>query len=251
MQTGRANGIPFRPSGVVSSGRQLERAVHKELAEMQVASNTSTSPAPSSRCARMIAFLSYFVFCSSGNSHMGKVLQSISADIRAWIAEQKMFFVATAPLSAESHINCSPKGGDTFRVITEQEVAYLDLTGSGIETISHLQENSRIVVMFCAFTGGPKIVRLHGSGEVLYPSDPRFDVLVAHFPSLPGIRAIIRIKVTRISDSCGLAVPFFDFSGNRDSLNVWAEKKGEADLIAYRQNKNLRSIDGIDGYRTN
>ena len=109
---------------------------------------------------------------------MGKLFESLNTEMVAWLGQQKVFFVATAPLAGDGHVNCSPKGGDTFRVIAEQEVAYLDLTGSGIETTAHLQENRRIVLMFCAFNGPPKIVRLHGVGEVLYPDHPEFDQLL-------------------------------------------------------------------------
>lgn len=179
---------------------------------------------------------------------MGKLFQSISPELRAWLAEQKIFFVATAPLSASGHVNCSPKGGETFRVLGEREIAYLDLTGSGVETIAHLQENERIVVMFCAFAGGPKIVRLHGRGEVLYPNHPQFALVALQFPSMPGVRAIIRVEVSRISDSCGYAVPFYDFVENRTTLDDWVEKKGEGGLAAYREEKNAQSIDGIPGY---
>src|SRR5438093_10504022 len=126
-----------------------------------------------------------------------------------------MFFVATAPLEAKANVNCSPKGGDTFRVLGKQEVAYLDFTGSGIETVAHLQENGRIVVMFCAFEGAPRIVRLHGRGEVLYPESHDFKELINKFPAAPAIRAIIRIQLSRISDSCGFSVPLYEFAGHR------------------------------------
>jgi hypothetical protein len=180
---------------------------------------------------------------------MGKVHQLISPEMHSWITLQRVFFVATAPLSGAGHVNCSPKGGDTFRVLGEGEVAYADLMGSGVETAAHLQENGRIVVMFCAFEGPPKIVRLHGAGEVVYPADERFGALAAHFPSLPGLRAVIRIDVSRVSDSCGFAVPFFDYVENRDALDSWAEKKGPEGLSAYRDEKNRFSIDGMAGYR--
>jgi hypothetical protein len=180
---------------------------------------------------------------------MGKIYPLISPEQRSWIAQQRVFFVATAPLSAAGHINCSPKGGDTFRVLGDGEVAYADLTGSGVETTAHLQENGRIVVLFCAFEGPPKIVRLHGAGEVVYPSDRRFGGLASHFPSVPGIRSVIRIEVSRVSDSCGFAVPFFDYVENRKALDSWAEKKGPEGLCAYRQEKNQFSIDGIPGYK--
>src|SRR5882724_3204645 len=112
---------------------------------------------------------------------MGKLYDSLSPELQAWLRRQNVFFVGTAPLAADGHINCSPKGGDTFRIIGEREVAYLDLTGSGIETVSHVQENGRIVVMFCAFEGPPKIVRLYGSASVVLPNDPGFAELAARF----------------------------------------------------------------------
>jgi hypothetical protein len=180
---------------------------------------------------------------------MGKIHSLISQEQRSWIERQKVFFVATAPLSAAGHVNCSPKGGDTFRVLGEHEVAYADLTGSGVETTAHLQENGRIVVMFCAFEGAPKIVRLHGTGEVIYPADARFESLALRFPDLPGLRAIIKVDVSRASDSCGFAVPFFDYVEHRNTLDSWAEKKGPEGLSAYRLEKNQHSIDGIPGYK--
>lgn len=180
---------------------------------------------------------------------MGKIFQSISPELNTWLAQQKMFFVATAPLSAGGHVNCSPKGGDTFRVLGPREVGYVDLTGSGVETIAHLQENGRIVVMACAFEGAPRIVRLHGQGEVVYPHDPRFTLLAFQFTCPPGIRAIIRIEVQRISDSCGFGVPFYDFVEERDTLHRWTEKRSEVDLKTYREEKNAQSIDGIIGYK--
>ena len=181
---------------------------------------------------------------------MGKVLDSISPELREWLREQRLFFVATAPRSEQAHLNCSPKGGDSFRVINDHEVAYPDLTGSGIETISHLQENGRIVIMFCAFSGPPKIVRLHGQGEVVYPGTPKFTALSQHFPEHRGTRAIIRVNVTRISESCGFAVPQFEFVTDRDTLDKWVEKNQPEELAAYREKKNKTSIDGLPGYRT-
>ncbi|HVU25676.1 MAG TPA: pyridoxamine 5'-phosphate oxidase family protein [Opitutus sp.] len=180
---------------------------------------------------------------------MGKLYDTLTPELRAWLAEQKVFFVATAPLDAAGHVNCSPKGGDTFRVLGDRAAAYLDLTGSGIETVSHLQENGRIVLMFCAFDGGPKIVRLHGHGEVLMPSHPDFAAVSVAFPALPGVRAIVRVTVDRISDSCGFGVPQMEFVAARDTLGRWAEKQGDTGLAAYRQEKNSLSIDGLPGYR--
>ncbi len=179
---------------------------------------------------------------------MGKTFETIVPALREWIAKQHVFFVATAPLDGNGHVNCSPKGSDSFCILNENEVAYLDLTGSGIETIAHVQENERIVIMFCAFEGPPKIVRIHGRGEAVLPEHPDFAQLCALFPDNPGTRSIIRVKATRISDSCGFTVPFMDYVKHRDTLDVWAEKKGPEGIAEYRQQKNLQSIDGIPGY---
>ncbi len=178
---------------------------------------------------------------------MGKVFEEITPELRQWIEAQKMFFVSTAPLAATGHVNCSPKGGDSFLVLGPQEVAYADLTGSGIETVAHLRENGRIVVMFCAFEGGPKIVRLHGRGEVLTPDQADFATLEKQFPPQVGLRTIIRVKVTRIADSCGYAVPFYDFVAPRDVLDKLGEKLGPEGLAEYRARKNVTSIDGLPG----
>src|SRR5215217_3524037 len=133
---------------------------------------------------------------------MGKIFEGITPELAKWIKKQKMFFVATAPLSANGHINCSPKGLDSFRIINSDTVAYQDLTGSGIETIAHIQENKRIVLMFCAFNGPPKIVRLHGVCEAIMPGHADFENLNAEFPKRRSTRAYIRIQLNRISDSC-------------------------------------------------
>ncbi len=179
---------------------------------------------------------------------MGKTTDSLTPELRVWLSQQSVFFVATAPMAQEGHINCSPKGGDTFRVINEREVAYLDLTGSGIETAAHLQENGRIVLMFCAFAGPPKIVRLHGNGQVIFPNHSDFVKLQTCFPEHPGVRAIIRVTLTRISDSCGHGVPFMDFVGRRDLIEKWCTAKGPQGLAEYRAAKNRVSIDGLPGY---
>ena len=180
---------------------------------------------------------------------MGKHYNALDSDLQAWIAQQKLFFVATAPLAADGHVNCSPKGADTFRILNDRSVAYLDLTGSGIETVAHVQENRRIVIMFCAFEGAPKIVRLHGQAEVLYPDHPEFSGLGQKFEPHLSARAIIRVTLTRISDSCGFGVPRFDFVAQRDTMDGWAETKGCDGLVAYRREKNRVSIDGIPGYK--
>jgi Pyridoxamine 5'-phosphate oxidase len=151
-----------------------------------------------------------------------------------------MFFVATAPLDREGHINLSPKGLTGFRVIDPKTVAYLDLTGSGIETVSHLRENGRVVIMFCAFEGAPKILRLYGRGEVIEPGAPRFKNLLALFPKLPGIRAIIVVALDRIADSCGYGVPVYRFESERPQLLNWARRKGASGMAQYRSENNRK-----------
>ena len=178
---------------------------------------------------------------------MAKIHEVIDAALGAWLQAQPVFFVATAPLAASGHVNCSPKGGDTFRVLDAHTVAYLDLTGSGVETLAHLRENGRIVIMFCAFAGAPQIVRLHGRGEAVLPEAPEFGGLLARFPGYPGARAIIRVQVARIADSCGYAVPRMDYVAPRDVLDQWAERKGAEGLHAYREANNRVSIDGLPG----
>lgn len=178
---------------------------------------------------------------------MGKQYECITSELAEWIGEQHLFFVATAPLSRDGLVNCSPKGMDTFRIVGPKEVAYLDLTGSGIETAAHLRENGRIVFMFCAFSGPPKIVRLHGVGEVFPTGSAAFDSLRELFPEHPGARSIIRARLHRISDSCGYAVPFFEYTGERDTLARIAQTKGEEALANYRAEKNRMSLDGLPG----
>ena len=176
---------------------------------------------------------------------MGKLYAEITSEIAAWVRAQPMFFVATAPLDPSGHVNCSPKGLDSLRVLDSRTVAYADLTGSGAETVAHLRENGRIVLMFCAFQGPPKIVRFHGTGDVIAPTSGEWAALSSQLPAHPSLRAIIRIKVDRVSDSCGYGVPEMDFVGNRDVIDRWVETKGVANLPAYRREKNARSIDGL------
>lgn len=170
---------------------------------------------------------------------------NITPKLAAWIEKQKMFFVGSAPLAADGHINNSPKGGESFRILGPLEVAYQDYTGSAAETVAHLRENGRIVIMFCAFEGAPQIVRLHGKGSVILPSDEKFAELSAHFPPNPGMRAIIHVEITRVADSCGYSVPYYDYKGDRDGLDKWATVKGPEKLADYRAEKNQRSIDGL------
>jgi hypothetical protein len=161
-----------------------------------------------------------------------------------------MFFVATAPRDDAGHVNVSPKGLDTFRVLGPNRVAYLDLTGSGVETIAHLRENGRVTLMFCAFEGPPRIVRLYGRGSVLTSADPEFDKLANLFDGLPGRRAIIEIDLERVADSCGYAVPLYEHQGSRERLLEWAVNKGPDGLATYWVEKNHASIDGLPGLPT-
>jgi hypothetical protein len=177
---------------------------------------------------------------------MAKTFETIDESLAEWIGRQHVFFVATAP-SADGHVNCSPKGLDSFVVLSPTTVAYLDLTGSGVETISHLQDNGRICIMFCAFDGPPRIVRLQGRGEVLQPSHPDFGVIAERFPNYAGLRSVIRVECERIADSCGYAVPIMSFDHDRDTLLRWSEKRGDEGLVAYRAEKNAVSIDGLPG----
>lgn len=176
---------------------------------------------------------------------MAKFYDTISDDHAAFIRKQHLFFVASAPLSEDGHINVSPKGMDSFRVLAPDTVAYLDLTGSGNETSAHLMENGRITFMWCAFEGSPLIMRLYGQGEVVLPSSEAWSDLAPHFTLIPGARQIIRATIDMVQTSCGFAVPRLDFRDERQKLVEWAEHKGEDALVAYRKKNNLCSIDDL------
>lgn len=181
---------------------------------------------------------------------MGRTYDLIDERLAAWLESQPVFFVATAPLAGDGHINCSPKGNRReFKVVSERSVAYLDQTGSGVETIAHLRENGRIVVMFCAFEGSPRIVRLHGTGTAVPAWDGRFAELAAPFDRGPdvGARSVITVEINRISDSCGFAVPLMDMVGVRPTLDEWAERKGPDGIARYWADKNAESLDGLPG----
>jgi hypothetical protein len=180
---------------------------------------------------------------------MGKVHEQLNDSVVDFIQRQHVFFVGTAPTSPEGHLNVSPKGLDTFRILGPRTVAYLDLTGSGIETVAHLRENGRITIMFCAFEGRPLIVRLYGHGRAVEPGDPEWDGLIVRFPEYPGVRTVVVMEVERVADSCGFAVPLYEYKGERSQLIDYAEKKGPVDMEAYRAQKNKESIDGIAGLR--
>jgi hypothetical protein len=186
---------------------------------------------------------------------MGRTYPEIDERLKEWIGAQPLFFVGSAPLSADGHVNLSPKGPiDTLRVLGPTTVAYLDVVGSGAETIAHLNENGRIVIMLCAFQGPPRIVRLHGRGEVIPARDPRFTELLdkAAFaePAAPEARrSIVLVEVSRIADSCGYGVPLMSFEGLREHGDKWAAKRirsfGPDALLEYQREKNRESIDGL------
>ncbi len=178
---------------------------------------------------------------------MGQVYDAIDDRTAAFIAAQRVYFVATAPLAADGHVNLSPKGLDTFAVLDPHTVAYLDLTGSGVETIAHLRENGRITICFAAFEGPPKIVRLYGRGTVIAAGDAEFAALAARFPAYIGARSVIRVTVERVADSCGYAVPEYAFVRERQQLVQWAERKGLDGVRTYQDERNGASIDGLPG----
>jgi hypothetical protein len=178
---------------------------------------------------------------------MGKTFTEIDAKLKKWIGQQHLFFVATAPLAGDGLVNCSPKGLDCLRVIDPHTVAYLELTGSGVETISHLRENGRMVMLFCSFDKAPRIVRLHGTGRAHLVGTPEFEALLPNFKAMPGMRSIIALDVKRISDSCGFGVPRYAFEGDRTTLTDYWEQKGEAETCAYQRKKNATSLNGLPG----
>lgn len=186
---------------------------------------------------------------------MAKTFERIDGQLQKWIESQHVFFTATAP-NEGGHVNCSPKGKDTLRILDPVTVTYLDLTGSGAETIAHVRENGRIVIMLCAFEAAPRIVRLHGKGQVFQAGEHGFDELLTCFGPLDefkllSVRAIIRIALDRIGDSCGYGVPLMSFEGERPQMEAWAEnrvrKKGPSAIAEYQREKNAVSIDGLVG----
>lgn len=180
---------------------------------------------------------------------MGEAIDHIPEETARWIEEQPMFFVATAPADPDTRVNVSPRGLDTFRILDENRVAGLDLTGSGVETIAHLKADGRTTLMFCAFAGPPRITRLYGRGFVHEPSDESYAQLHPHFGALEGERAIVEVSVERVAGSCGSGVPLMDYVGEREELVDFAERKGEGGLDAYRMRLNTESIDGLPGLR--
>jgi hypothetical protein len=176
---------------------------------------------------------------------MAKIIDSITEELQNFIAAQHIFFVGSAPLNPTGHVNLSPKGLESFRVLSPQRVAYLDLTGSGNETSAHLQENGRITFMFCAFEGPPSILRLYGQGYTVLPNSPDWDSFNSLFEQIPGTRQIIVADIERVQTSCGFAVPLYEYQGQRQTLVNWAIKKGTEGIKDYQQQKNVVSIDGL------
>ena len=173
---------------------------------------------------------------------MGKQYLSINAKLTDFIIRQQIFFVATA--AAEGRINLSPKGMDSLRIVSPNRVVWLNLTGSGNETAAHLLESDRMTLMFCAFEGDPKILRLYGHARCHYPNSPEWEAHIGRFPSLPGARQIIVMDLDLVATSCGFGVPLFDYRGEREELREWARKKGDEGIKAYWQERNRISLDG-------
>jgi len=173
---------------------------------------------------------------------MGKLYTQLTDDLTAFIQRQKIFFVGTA--TDEGRVNVSPKGMDTLRVVTEDRVVWLNLTGSSNETAAHLRENDRMTLMFCSFESDPLILRLYGHARIFHPHDAEWNSLIPFFPAIPGARQIIDMSVDLVQTSCGFGVPFFEFQAKRDQLENWAEKKGLEGIQKYWQEKNRISLDG-------
>ena len=177
---------------------------------------------------------------------MSKVHEALDGRLREFVEAQQLYFVATAPSGDDGHVNVSPKGHrDTFAVLDDHTIAYLDLTGSGAEGIAHVRQNGRVTVMFCAFEGPPNVVRLQGTGRVVVPGEPDWDLLLPHFQLHPGARAIIVVALDRISDSCGFAVPLFDYVGDRTLLDDNFGRRTPENIEDYHRRKNSVSIDGL------
>ena len=176
---------------------------------------------------------------------MGKFFDEIQPPHRAFIEKQKMFFVGSAPLSADGHVNLSPKGLDCFEVLCATRVAYMDIIGSGNETSAHILENGRITFMFCAFDGPPNILRLYGKGYAVLPGDEEWPVLAPNFEILLATRQIIVADIYQVQTSCGFSVPYYSYVGERDQAYKWAANKGPDGLETYKQEKNLVSLDGL------
>ncbi|MEA2000265.1 MAG: pyridoxamine 5'-phosphate oxidase family protein [Actinomycetota bacterium] len=181
---------------------------------------------------------------------MGRIYDAITEPLARFVAEQPMFFVATAPLADHGRVNLSPKGMDTLRVVDARTIAYVDFVGSGAETIAHLRDNGRITIMWCSFGSTPRILRAYGRGTHLLPDDPEFATLAAIFPDYHAVRSIIRIQVDRLADSCGYGVPQMDLTRQRSRMTEWGRNKTAEELVTYQQEKNAISIDGLPAVDT-
>lgn len=175
---------------------------------------------------------------------MAQMFDQLDDELIDWIGDQQMFFVATAPLSG-GHVNVSPKGYDTLRVLDPNRVAYLDLTGSGAETVAHAADDGRITLMFCAFSGPPRILRLYGRADAHPLGTTAFEELAPHFDLQPGARAVVEIAISQVQTSCGYSVPFMEFQRQRPTLRQWAGRQSDDELAAYRSATNAVSIDGL------
>lgn len=176
---------------------------------------------------------------------MAKIHEMITDEIQKFINEQHLFFVASAPLSGDGHVNLSPKGLDSFRVLTPQRVAYMDIISSGNETSAHILENGRITFMFCSFDGPPNILRLYGKGYSVLPDQPEWQELASKFNVYPSSRQIIVADISRVQTSCGFGVPLYEYKDERKKHFEWAEKVGLSGLEKYKQDHSMTSIDGL------
>ncbi len=178
---------------------------------------------------------------------MARVYADLTGELGEWIRRQPMFFVATAPLTADGHVNVSPRGKDSLSLLGPTRLGWVDLTGSGVETIAHLRENGRITVMWCAFEGPPRVVRVHGRGTVHLPGEEAYDDVVARHPVMPNTRAVVTVDAARISDACGYGVPLMGYEGERDQMARWSAAKGPEGIAAYTAQRNAVSLDGLPG----
>jgi hypothetical protein len=178
---------------------------------------------------------------------MGKLFEVLDDELQSWIADQSVFFVATAPRADDGLVNLSPRGLDCLTVLGPRTLAWVDGTGSGVETIAHLRENGRIVLMWCSFAEPPRIVRVHGRGRVVLPGEAEYDQVLARVQEQPSPRAVIVVQADRISDSCGFGVPRLDFVAERDQMHRWARSQGPEGIVAYREDRNAISLDGLPG----
>jgi Pyridoxamine 5'-phosphate oxidase len=185
----------------------------------------------------------------SPGAEMGSIFPELNERLQEFIAQQKMFFVASAPLAANGHINVSPKGLDCLRILGPTTIAYVDFTGSGIETVAHLRENGRLTLMFCAFEGPPRILRLRGQGEAIESNDAEWDHYFHKMPQHASARSIIVLHIEMIADSCGYGIPLYEYVGERSQLFAWCDRKGTAGVAEYQAQKNRYSIDDLPGLK--